>query len=99
VDEIRYFGGAYFHQDYDLLADSPLAVVRKFVAAEERETSQALLRELDELLAAPPTEDEALRLWHTGTGAAYRPTHGGLTYLQWFAAVRDVVREQLSQPE
>lgn len=95
--EIWYIGSGYFHQDYDVAAESSLALVAKFVAVETRETSQSLLDELNALLESAPTEQEAQRIWLTEAGADYLPTHDGMTYLQWLTRMRDIVREELTR--
>ena len=52
-DEImlNYLGRGYFHQDFDLVAESPVAVVKKFAYDEDTDYVQIMIDELGSILA------------------------------------------------
>jgi hypothetical protein len=90
-DELTYLARAYFHQDFDLTADSPLGVVRHFVARETAETVAALADELDAILRERRGEQAVRELWLTAGQASYDPARDGLSCLAWFERIRAVL--------
>ncbi|WP_410664862.1 contact-dependent growth inhibition system immunity protein [Amycolatopsis sp. lyj-84] len=97
VDATPTFGtvselGNYFHQDYDLLADTPLGVVEHFVRNEPAESTARLLAEVEALLAAGLDEVAAHRIWMIEGWASYDPADDDLSYVDWFVVIRDLLK-------
>ncbi|KMS88039.1 MULTISPECIES: contact-dependent growth inhibition system immunity protein [Streptomyces] len=86
--QITYLASSYFHQDYDLEADSPLGVVELFRESEEPATAQALAAEITTLLASPDaTEDRLAEIWLDEAQAAYDPRRDGVSVRDWLSQV------------
>src|ERR1700712_2005200 len=96
-DEImlNYLGRGYFHQDFDLVAESPIAVVRKFAYEEDTDYIQIMADELEEILSARPSEGEAKQLWIGDAHAMYDPARDGISYLAWLSEVLEIAKEAL----
>ncbi|MCP2257132.1 hypothetical protein LX15_000817 [Streptoalloteichus tenebrarius] len=74
TETLVYLARCYFHQDYDLLAPTPLGMVESFVANECQDTVNNLLNEINELFATRVSEDEAETLWmRRGNSSTSRP--------------------------
>lgn len=78
----------HFHQDYDLVADTPLGVI-DFCLEGQDEQKQAIVAELDALFAAGMDDVVAHRIWMVEGWASYDPARDGLTCLEWLQQVRD----------
>src|SRR4051812_17870583 len=78
----------HFHQDYDLVADTPLGVI-DFCLEGQDEQKQAIVAELDALFAAGMDEVVAHRIWMVEGWASYDPARSGSTCLEWLKSVRD----------
>ncbi|MEU4313887.1 contact-dependent growth inhibition system immunity protein [Nocardia sp. NPDC024068] len=84
---LDYLAGAYFHQDFDLEADSPLGVVRKFRIAESPERVEAVSAEIRVLLGSGASEDRIAEIWlHS---ASYDPRRDGVAISRWLRTVLD----------
>jgi hypothetical protein len=77
-----------FHQDYDLVADTPLGVA-DFCLEGQDDEKRAVVAELDALFAAGMDDVVAHRIWLVEGEASYDPARDGLTCLEWLARVRD----------
>lgn len=88
---ISYLASAYFHQDYDLEADTPLGLVEVFREGEDAATADALRTEIFALLASEPTEEDLVRLWLEEARAAYDPTREGSTVRDWLCSVAEAL--------
>lgn len=83
--EFEYLGGAYFHQDFDLEADSPLGVVRKFRTQETRERVTAVCQAINTLLDSGADEDRIAEAWLHH--ASYDPRREGIAISEWLRMV------------
>ncbi|MFG1870232.1 contact-dependent growth inhibition system immunity protein [Micromonospora arborensis] len=92
-ETLTYLAHGYFHQDYDLLAATPSDLVRVFVAKEDPETLEELRRDLDQLLATDPSEEEVRALWLGTARSSYDPVLHGSSFLGWIRQVREIVAE------
>ncbi|MEU4551398.1 contact-dependent growth inhibition system immunity protein [Micromonospora violae] len=81
----------WFHQDYDLLAPTPADLVRDFLAKEDPQTVEELRRDLDQLAATNPTEEEVRALWLDHARSSYDPVQHGSSYLEWIRQIREIV--------
>lgn len=88
--EIRYLARTYFHQDFDLDADTPTGVVQLFRAKESAEKIAALQRSIEQLLQSGQSEDQLTSLWLDEAGAQYDPRDDGVSVSEW---LRQVVHE------
>lgn len=93
LDVLRHLLTGYFHQDWDRAGPTFEAVVDRFVATEGPARTNALVEDLDELLALGLGE-ERLRILVLGRfGSSYDPRpdlSGGQTMSQWLRAVRGI---------
>ncbi|MFI5716303.1 contact-dependent growth inhibition system immunity protein [Nocardia sp. NPDC051750] len=88
--EIEYLAGAYFHQDYDLEADSPMGVIRKFRTDEAPGQVQALREALRLLIDSGANEQQLAEVWlRRGAGASYDPRTDGLEFSGFLKNVVD----------
>jgi hypothetical protein len=83
------FGQAYFHQDYDLDADTPLGIVERFCDSEEFYAVENLRNEIVRLIESNPSEEDLSKIWVEDANAAYDPRDDGITLREWFL---DIVR-------
>lgn len=90
-ETLTYLAQGYFHQDYDLLAATPSDLVRVFVAKEDAETVEELSRDLDQLLATDPSEEEIRTLWLDIARSSYDPVTHGSSFLGWVREIREIV--------
>ncbi|MFI7121807.1 contact-dependent growth inhibition system immunity protein [Amycolatopsis sp. NPDC049868] len=98
VSVLEYLVRCYFHEDYDREGESPIDVVKKFADEEPSGFSRELLSELESLKHKGLTEEGARRLWLEQCGAMYEPDRkGGISYLQWFEQMRNVVKQRLDR--
>jgi hypothetical protein len=85
-DLLQFFGG-YLHQDWDMdYPDVDAAIDAAIVESPDRLVLVA--HQLDELLAAVSTEDEAETAVNELTGWGYYPPGNGRTWRGWLAEVR-----------
>lgn len=84
---LDYLAQCYFHQDYDLEADSPIGVIRKFRTAESGERVAALRTAVRVILDSGAPEETMAAIWLTGAGASYDPRSDGITVSQWFRTI------------
>ncbi|QEO14967.1 hypothetical protein FLP10_11465 [Agromyces intestinalis] len=82
--QLVYLARAYFHQDYDLEAPTPIDVVHTFRDDEPPADVELLKEELRSVVASHPSEDELALLWLKEADAAYDPRDDGLTMTEWF---------------
>jgi hypothetical protein len=87
--EIRYLAQCYFHQDYDLEADAPVGIIRKFRTAEAPAMVAAVRKAIRVLLDSGATEQQMAEVWLTGAGAQYDPRGDGLMVSEWLRNVVD----------
>jgi CdiI immunity protein len=86
-DQLKHLAQAYFHQDYDLEAQTPLGVVRLFREGEPEDAISELKAEIRTILNSPMTDQEIYDLWVRQYGASYDPTSDGEGYRSWFTKV------------
>jgi hypothetical protein len=90
---LKYIAETYFHQDYDLEADSPAEVVELFRETESPEMAATLSGELEELTESPDlTEERLAELWLEEYGAYYDPRAAGMSVRDWL----NLMAEKLS---
>ncbi|WP_192810033.1 contact-dependent growth inhibition system immunity protein [Actinomadura rudentiformis] len=87
--ELKYLAQAYFHQDYDLEASSPIGAIHNFVRDEPREIRVVLAAEVEALLASSPEASQFRALWVDEWAAAYAPSADTEAWRAWF---EDVLR-------
>jgi len=78
--QVRHLAQAYFHQDFDLEAPTPLAVVELFASSEPRAVVDELISDLHSVLDSSMTDKEIGALWVHEYGAAYDPLVDGVEY-------------------
>ncbi|MFY1574974.1 contact-dependent growth inhibition system immunity protein [Verrucosispora sp. WMMD703] len=88
-----YLARSYFHQDFDLVADTPEGVVAEFRRREDPDTVELLRREVDLLLASQSAEEVVRDLWMVQGGASYDPQFHGVRYTQWLERMRAILHE------
>lgn len=92
MNQLQYLAGAYFHQDYDLDAESPLALVEQYRDSEPPDDVAGLASEVEALLRF--ADEQSLReTWIKRYRASYEPIRDGMSYREWFERVLDVLRE------
>jgi len=82
---------AYFHQDFDLEAPTPLDVIRLFRTGEPPAAVDELVSDLESVLDSSMTDREMRELWINEYGASYDPLADGIEYRRWFADILDVL--------
>ena len=85
-DQLVQFFSGYFHEDWDLDADTPEAVVAMYVDAAPAST-QPLAKAIRRLLATPSTDKELSDHLFTDLGCYYDPEADGLTTRAWLLSV------------
>ena len=92
MDQLRYLAESYFHQDYDLDADTPLDLIREFRESEPASDVAELVADVQRLLRV---SDEAVlrETWINHFRASYEPDRDGMSYREWFERVLEVLRE------
>ncbi|TFE37102.1 hypothetical protein E3E14_30270 [Streptomyces sp. ICN441] len=88
---ISYVAQAYFHQDFDVEADTPLGVVAVFRDSEPAGTVEALHAEIVALLATDSAEKDLARVWLEDAGAYYDPRIDGTTVRDWLREMTEVL--------
>ncbi|WP_063886349.1 contact-dependent growth inhibition system immunity protein [Streptomyces sp. NRRL S-31] len=89
--KINYLAQAYFHQDYDLEADSPIAIVSLFREREVFEVVEALSGEIFSILASGADESRLASIWLDEAGACYDPREDGVSIQDWLSRVGEVL--------
>jgi hypothetical protein len=85
--QLMHLARAYFHQDYDLEAPTPLEVVKLFVSAEPSAAVIELESDLREVLSLSMSEARMRSLWIDEYSASYDPASEGVQYRQWFSNI------------
>ena len=89
--QLMHLAQAYFHQDFDLEAATPLDVVRLFASGEPSAAVDELKSDVKSVLDSSMTEREMRELWIVEYGASYDPLADGIEYRRWFADILDVL--------
>ncbi|MEU5465905.1 contact-dependent growth inhibition system immunity protein [Streptomyces althioticus] len=84
---LRELAQAYFHQDYDLEADTPLEVVALFRRAVGPEKAGELRDEIASLLFTVADDGDVAQVWLEQAGAFYDPRLDGVTPREWLRQV------------
>jgi hypothetical protein len=90
---ISYIASSYFHQDFDLEADTPIGVVKVFRDSEDPEMAEDLQAEIITLLGANPSEEDLSKIWLVDGGADYDPRSSGITLRDWLMNIAEVLSE------
>jgi CdiI immunity protein len=85
--QLMHLAQAYFHQDFDLDAPTPLDVVHLFAAGEPAAAVIELVSDLESVLSSAMTDKELRELWIDEYGASYDPLVDGSQYRQWFTDI------------
>jgi cobalamin biosynthesis Mg chelatase CobN len=85
--QLAHLARAYFHQDYDLEAPTPLEAVRTFQRGEPPDAVAGLISDLEAIQNSHMSESELRELWIRTYGASYDPRDDGKSYREWFAEV------------
>ena len=85
--QLLHLAQAYFHQDYELEAATPLGVVRSFREGEPPGAIAELISDLEWVLNSTMDEREMYNLWIKEYGASYDPLADGISYRTWFSAM------------
>ena len=91
VDPVAYLAETYFHQDYDLEAETPLGVVQNFLDGSGEEDAWELRRALVRLLSEPGGDARLAEAWLVKGGAEYDPRRDGVSLREWFQSIIDLV--------
>jgi hypothetical protein len=89
--QLLHLAQAYFHQDFDLEAPTPLDVVRLFRNGEPSSAVDELISDLKSVLDSLVADSDMRDLWIHEYGASYDPLTDGISYRKWFADVLDVM--------
>lgn len=89
--QLLHLAQAYFHQDFDLEAPTPLSVVRLFRTDEPSAAVNELVSDLESVLDAPMTDSEMRDLWTHEYGASYDPQANEISYRKWFADILEIM--------
>ena len=87
-DSLALLFGAYLNLDWDLEYGSVERGVEAFRRDEGANSAAEVVKQLDALLAAHPSEGE-LRSVLDGLGCGFFPTGSGLTYSAWLGDLRN----------
>ena len=88
METLLYLAEAYFHQDWDLNAPTPVGVLEAFSSRETPGTVRSLRSELVAILAGDLTEEQLRDIWLRQGRAEWDPTrHGWATFRAWFDTV------------
>lgn len=90
VPALTHLMGAYFHQDWDLDGDE-WDVVDLFIRQEPR-SATALPADIDETLAAFPSEADLRAFILDELGGCYVADADGGTYREWLTRIAERVR-------
>jgi hypothetical protein len=90
--QLKHLAQAYFHQDFDLDAPTPLDVVRLFVGGEPPAAVDELASDIESVLDSPMSDMEMRALWIDEYDASYDPLTDGIEYRRWFADILGVLR-------
>lgn len=86
-EQLHLLALGYFHQDYDLEAETPLGVVEVYLDDATSGDATALRRDLQKLLAEGVSEQDRADAWLRSARASYNPRRDGLTFREWFATI------------
>ena len=89
--QLMHLARAYFHQDFDLDASTPLEIVRLFATAESPAAIEELVSDIGSVLDSFMTDKEMYELWIGECGASYDPLADGIEYRRWFTDVLGVL--------
>lgn len=89
--KINYLAQAYFHQDYDLEADNPIAIISLFRGRESSEMAEELNAEIASILASRADESRLASIWLDEAGACYDPREDGMSMHDWLIRVGEVL--------
>ncbi|MGC5166718.1 contact-dependent growth inhibition system immunity protein [Luteimicrobium sp. DT211] len=91
MQQLRRLAHLYFHQDWDLEADTPVEALANFRRDENVDRVGVLRAELVEILSSNPSEPELEEVWDR-SGAAWDPQIAGWgTYREWFDTILKAV--------
>ncbi|MFC5743176.1 contact-dependent growth inhibition system immunity protein [Dyella tabacisoli] len=90
LDALGQLLGCYFHQDWPDEFESDAVALRAIVESEPREQISSGVREIDGLLADPPSESALREILVDKVGCYFDPSSQGLSCEQWLRHVRDV---------
>jgi hypothetical protein len=85
--QLMHLAQAYFHQDFDLEAPTPLDIVDLFVAGEPQAAVDELVSDLRSLMDSAMTNADMRGLWINDYGASYDPMAEGIEYRRWFTDI------------
>jgi|HubBroStandDraft_3_1064219.scaffolds.fasta_scaffold1211321_2 hypothetical protein len=89
--KVKYLAQAYFHQDFDLEADSPTGVVSLFREREAPEMVSSLSDEINSILSKEVDESFLARIWLEEDGACYDPRQDGIPIRDWLLRVAEIL--------
>ena len=89
--QLIHLAQAYFHQDYDLEAPTPLDVVESFRKGEPPGAIAELISDLKSILDSSMSEIEMRDLWVNKYGASYDPLTDAKSYRSWFGDILGVL--------
>lgn len=92
---MTYLATSYFHQDYQLEADTPIGVVAKFLEDEGGGAGRELLSDVQSILDCDLDDDSIGEIWLVMCGASYDPTRDGMTHRQWMERVAEFLISEL----
>ena len=95
--QLRWFFGAYFHQDWASTGDPPRRVVRQYARDVSSATLQAALGELEAALLRL-RDPEVLRAKADEWGLEYDPEADGMTLREWLFETRGTLAAVLDPP-
>ncbi|MEU4172814.1 contact-dependent growth inhibition system immunity protein [Streptomyces sp. NPDC026665] len=92
--QLTALGQAYFHQDFDMEADTPIGVVEKFRQLEAPESTAALRAEILSIVEAGLNDDDIAEIWFEEAGACYDPRYQGLSLQDWMHRMSETLTER-----
>ena len=88
---ISYIAQSYFHQDFDVEADTPLGVVAAFRDSEPAAVVEALRAEIVALLESDSTEEDLAKIWLDDADSQYDPETDGITVRDWLLGMAEAL--------
>ena len=85
---------SYFHQDYDLEAETPLGVVEDFLEDSDARRIAKLRSEVEKILVGTADEAQLVQAWLKDGDASYDPRRDGLSMREWYRAIIGLIDER-----
>jgi len=89
--QLMHLAQAYFHQDFDMEAPTPLDTVHLFVDGEPAAAVEELVSDLRSVLNSSMSDAEMREIWINDYGASHDPLMDGIDYRRWFSDILETL--------